>query len=561
VQVFHDPVQHSPLESAFRTGPTSATELHPNEAPPPDYYAANLRLLLTHVLELHRDLLEPATEGFARDLLAASSDAQRLFARLVSRKGPWFRIDKLVYGEVGDREGALAELAERDILAFGTDAPADALLRLLTSAERQTLFPEIGRRRRSDWIDACVTRHTDAAVRGRVGAVHPWVCLRHPERFELCQLLFFGDDHQDTSAFVLRDLGMTRYPDYELLRSHRMFATRNELASYLRLKRLRALSHRLAEHAGLATYLSDQLWVGDAPRHERRQRDRLLNRLGRHFERAGDVDAALSCYARSCSHPARERQVRMLDRLGDGHGAAKLLEGMRRAPRAAEEEDFAIRFGARRLGQRTRRPAPAQSVVGLAGAAPARIEDHAASLLTAAGGEAWHLENHLPMTLAGLAYWDVVLAPLKGVFVNPFQSGPLDLFWEDFAANRRGLIAARDAQLSRPGRFRAEILDTYSRHHGIANGLVRWRAWSPERLQCLLDCVAEEVLWRIARHVIRQPYRARNGFPDLVVIYGPGSYEFVEVKGPNDQLQPAQRIWLKTLSELGAPARVLKFTV
>lgn len=560
MQVSHDPVQYSPLESAFREGPTAVTELHPNEAPPPDYYAANVRLLLTHVLELHQDLLDPAIAGFAQDLLGASSDAQRLFARLVSRKGPWFRVDKLVYVEIGDLHAALAELAELGILAFGSDAPADALLRLLTSAERQTLFPEIARRRRDDWIDACVSRYPDALVRRRVGAAHPWVCLRDPERFELCQLLFFGDDHQDTSAFVLRDLGMVRYPTYEMLRSQRLFATREELAGYLRLKRQRALSHRLAEHADLATHLSDQLWVSDAPRHEQRQRDRLLNRLGQHFERAGDLDAALCCYARSRSHPARERRVRLLDRLGDRDGAAALLERMRRAPRAAEEEDFAIRFGARRLGQRARHPAPAQSVVGLAGSATPHIEEHAASLLAAAGGEAWHLENQLPMTLAGLAYWDVVLAPLKGVFVNPFQTGPLDLFWEDFAANRRELIAAQDARLSRPGRFRAELLENYARHHGIANGLVRWRAWSPERLRCLLDCVPADVLWRIARHVIRQPYRARNGFPDLVVIYGPGSYEFVEVKGPNDQLQPAQRVWLRTLSELGAPARVLKFT-
>lgn len=553
-------MQTYPLEPAFRAGATSTTELHPNEAPPPDYYAANLRTLLTHVLDLHLDLLGPEVASFARDLLAASPDAQRLFARLVSRKGPWFRTDKLVYAEVDDLESALAELAGLGLVTCGADAPADALLRLLTGAERQALFPGIARRRRDDWIDACVGRHPDAAVRERVRHGHPWVSLLNPERFDLCLLLFFGDDHQDTSAFVLRDLGMVRYPDYPLLRSQRMFATREELESYRRLRRQRSLSHRLSEHAGLAAHLSDQLWTSDAPRHEQRQRDRVLNRLGRHFERAGEFDAALSCYARSRSHPARERRVRLLHRLGDQEGAAALLERMRGAPRAAEEEDFALRFGARRLGHRVRQPVPKQSVVALDGGTPERIEDHAASLLAAAGGEAWHLENHLPMTLAGLAYWDVVLAPLKGVFVNPFQTGPLDLFWEDFADNRRGLIAAADAQLSQPGRFRAEVLENYARHHGVANGLVRWRAWPRERLQCLLDCIPEEVLWRIAGHVIRQPYRARNGFPDLVVIYGPGSYEFVEVKGPNDQLQPAQRVWLRTLAELGAPARVLKFT-
>ena len=43
------------------------------------------------------------------------------------------------------------------------------------------------------------------------------------------------------------------------------------------------------------------------------------------------------------------------------------------------------------------------------------------------------------------------------------------------------------------------------------------------------------------------------------MIYGPGSFEFVEVKGPTDQLQPGQRIWFEALEHLELPARVLKF--
>ena len=69
----------------------------------------------------------------------------------------------------------------------------------------------------------------------------------------------------------------------------------------------------------------------------------------------------------------------------------------------------------------------------------------------------------------------------------------------------------------------------------------------------------EPDLKEIARYVIQQPYRAKTGFPDLLVIYGNGSYEFVEVKGPTDALQPAQRIWLQVLGDIGSPARVLKF--
>ena len=46
--------------------------------------------------------------------------------------------------------------------------------------------------------------------------------------------------------------------------------------------------------------------------------------------------------------------------------------------------------------------------------------------------------------------------------------------------------------------------------------------------------------------------------PDLLVFYPDGRYELIEVKGPNDQLQPVQRLWFKQFEALEVPARVLK---
>ena len=44
----------------------------------------------------------------------------------------------------------------------------------------------------------------------------------------------------------------------------------------------------------------------------------------------------------------------------------------------------------------------------------------------------------------------------------------------------------------------------------------------------------------------------------LFICYGPDDFDFVEVKGPNDQLQPQQRAWFRVFDELKLPARVLK---
>lgn len=528
-------------------------ELQPDQPPPPDYYAENVRRLLSHVLDCHADLLRSGEVDYARTLLAASADAQRLFARLITRKGPWIRQDKLVYAEVGCLHAAVRELQQSGIITCNAAAPADFLLRLLVDGERRKLFPRVLTRGRENWITECVSRYPDEYIRRVLVRRHSWLSLHRSGRFAICQLLFFGDVHQDTSTFVLQDLGLIRYPEYALKRSDRMFAIKSELESYRRLGRLRALSHRLSEHAGLAQSLSAALWQPPASRHEQRQRDAVLNRLGAHFERSGRFDDALSCYARSRSHPARERRVRILNRLADTRGCSKLLEAMRENPVAAEEEDFARYFG------RRRRTPTQTTVLSLDGRRPDNIEAHAAMLLSDAGGEAWHLENQLPRMLAGLAYWEVIFAPLRGAFVNPFQSGPVDLFWPDFAAVRQKLLEQQDHAIAPAGSFQACLLANYDRYEGLANRLVSWRSWSRQRLELLLQHVPEAHLRDIAQHLIRQPYRARNGFPDLLVIYGAGSYEFVEVKGPTDSLQPAQRVWLRTLDAIGAPARVLKF--
>lgn len=529
-------------------------KLTAQQPPPPDYYAGNLRLMLEHVQAFHGDLLTAEEAGFVAVLLGLPSDPQRLYARLLSRKGPWIRIDRLRYREIGCLSRAIGALEKAGLVQVNEPAPADALLRLLTQAERRALFPAIPAAGRDPWIAECVTRHDDRWIRRRLTAHHPWISLTGRSPIGLCQLLFFGDERQDLSTFVLQDLGLFTFERYRLSRSERMFADRAELERTRLLARLNGLSHRLAELPGLAGWLADVLWLETRTRHEQRRKDRILNRLGQWFERAGELDAALGCYARSRSHPGRERRARILARLGDEAGSQALVRRIAASPRSAEEVDFARRFASR-----PRRGGFTSTEVPLAATPEVSIETHAAGLLGASGGAVFHLENHFPLGLAGLAFWELIFAEQPGAFVNPFQSAPLDLFWPDFAASRAQGIAARVAELSKPGAMAATLRSTHRAKHGVANRLVSWRHFSARVLETALANIPEEALLALARHVIRWPYRTRTGFPDLVVIYGPGSYEFVEVKGPTDQLQPAQRVWLKALEDLSQPARVLKF--
>jgi len=338
---------------------------------------------------------------------------------------------------------------------------------------------------------------------------------------------------------------------------------RAEIERYLECRRLGRWLHEDERSTAIAAAIRRRLWLPADSRPVARLRDRLLNRLGYLHERRGEFDEALESYALSSSHPARERRARLLRRLGDERGFTALVAAARRSPWSAEEEDYALRCaptGTR--GDREGKPIVTElglDPLDLEQGVCRYIEQHALSLLCADGAHGWHVENHLPLGLAGLLFWEEIFAPVPGAFSHPLQQGPRDLFWPDFAQVRAAAIEARGVALQDAGILRAELLRIHGQKTGIANRLVHWGVWTPEFLDGLLELRDTRGLLAIARHAIGDLQRARTGFPDLTVVGRDGELEFVEVKGPGDQLQPAQRTWLRTLARLDLPARVLKF--
>lgn len=545
--------------SAAADEPESDRLLKPRQPPPLDYYAGNVRYLLGEVARRSAELLDDDEAALVAAFQGASVAAQRLFARLLTRRGVWLREDSLKYPEVGDAGTALGELTVLGLIERLAPLPADALLRLLTKAELRALFPALGAAplrsaSKPEWIRFCIGRYPDEAIRRRVAPVHPWIGIAAQHAFDVCQVLFFGSGGGDLSTFVTQDLGLMRYERYALNARTRPFANREDLDRYLLCRRLSSWSKSLDDCPDLAPAVVALLTPQGRTRAEQRVRDRVLNRVGRWHERRGEMPAALASYAASTSHPARERRARILHKAGDEAAAAAVLTAMRRQPWCPAEEDFASRFPGRR-----RRGEPPITTLTLQGSVPARIEQHALALLTGNGGSGWHVENLLPLGLAGLAFWEEIFAPVAGMFSHPFQLGPQDLFWPDFARTRRAQLQAKLECLRRPGGFAAQARRTLAEKHGVTNHLVHWGVLHGGMLDCVLRNVPERRLVDLAAYVIENLERARSGFPDLLVVYGPGAWEVVEVKGPTDQLQGAQRVWLRELAAMEIPARVLRF--
>lgn len=525
--------------------------LTPNRAPPKDYYQNNCRALFRFTLDRYADLLPSAVMADIHAFLDADDDAQRLFARLLTRRGPNIRVDSLRYSEIADVESAISDLCARDLIKAMPFSRADLLLPLLKKVEITRGWPKLEKRlRKSELIERVVGTYTDWHIHQRVSTLCRWVTILRPDSWDLMRLLYFGRESQDWATFVLRDLGVTQYEPVTF--TSRQFADRKSLAIYLHYRELHRYTAHLGEHPRLAIHLLEMLRDGVDHRPTERKRNKAAIAIGKWCERAGLADLAVSAYDLVHAHPARERAVRVLAKLGRDCEVQQRLEQLRSAPLSEEELQFTERFGKRNAGFQ-----PSTTVVDIQHP-PEAVETQALGLLVADGGWGMHVESQLVSTLAGLIYWRAIFADVAGAFTNPFQLGPNDLYAPDFVQARQPVVQDIEAATVDDAEFVACLLETASQKWGVSNHLVSWRMIKQHSLTDIIDAIPVDHMRRLTHFYIRNLEQRRSGLPDLFVAYGPNEYEFVEVKGPNDQLQPGQRIWLRHLDRLGIPARVLK---
>ena len=536
--------------------------LTPDQPAPEDYYQNNVVLLLRFVREnfpalmhlMHGQDLRQQIDGY----LSAGDDAQRLFARLLTRKGPVYRQDKLQYREIHNLSAAVTELTHLHLVEQYQACAADQLLHKLTKAELLNLAPEfaraqIKRLRKPEIIDYFLGRYSDHTIRNKIATDYCWLSLAQPFVWWVVRLLYFGDRVQDWSAFVLQDLGMVRYERVELQEQYLNHPAR--FAAELQLRQLAALTHRVTQMPALNQPLLAALDTINPEQQDRmlqRRRDQILLQLGQLAERQQEYEQALLAYQRCQRHPARERQVRIYHKLDQADVGNQLLQQIKRSPWCGEERQFGLRFGKRNAGYQ-----PPTDVIEVSTTQPS-VEQQVIELLTEQGGWGTHVENSLLRSMTGLIYWPIIFADVSGAFTNPFQSGPNDLYYDDFVQARSELLAQHEAHLAQDEALHRFILQIAREKHPTANRLVNWGLFDETPIEDYLHAIKLADLRRICAYLIRNLNHMRTGLPDLFISYGPQHYELVEVKGPNDQLQPGQRVWLEQLQKMRVPCRVVK---
>jgi hypothetical protein len=538
----------------------TAPPQRPDGAP---YYLDHFRQVLEAVKQRYGFILDPAEHAHIRRIEALRKPAQMLYARLVNRKGPCFRLDRISYPEIPALEAAAVELTAQGLLVPCDTSLKAALRRKLygcfTLPELQASLTEHrlprpvrkgdllswleGWDESTPWLEGLLARHPVL----RLPACDPWPFLR---------FLFFGELRDNLSDFVTRELGfmVTERMDQERLRAQ--FATRQAATDAYRmaclynefrgmrdgqpaLDTLRWWQAQAIDRAALAAGVASF--------------DRLVDRLGKRLERAGAFVESLKLYATSPAAPARERRARLLIKDGCRQEAIGLLQAMAADPSDGEEAYVARQLLARlaktaRCSEARQYQQSSRQII---------LEDAEQSVETAtlqhyrrAGWQGVHSENWLWNAIFGLLLWDIIYDPDVGAFHSPLQFAPADLHDPGFYDRRQVQIEHRLAMLRDPAASFAMMAARHDEKAGIANPFVSWHEDLLTLVRIAIDRLPAIGLGAVLRRFAQDIKRRSRGFPDLF-LWTATEYRFVEVKSENDQLSSAQYQWLRFLEEAG----------
>ncbi|KAA3484083.1 fanconi-associated nuclease 1-like protein isoform X2 [Gossypium australe] len=212
-------------------------------------YQQNFCLLLKEVLTSSPHLFTKDEKKFIESFTSLSEDSQRLFVRLYTRKGPWFRLSTIMYPETCNPQQAVKELSATGYLYLFEDTTKlhddemKDLLSLLTVSELRDILCTLRKKcnqgsRKQNLIASLLSCYKGGScpVLQQLIWERTEICIRtSPEAESLfwrAERLFFLNGEQDLSAFLLVDLGIVKYPTYNCIILEQIFSNESDLLAY-----------------------------------------------------------------------------------------------------------------------------------------------------------------------------------------------------------------------------------------------------------------------------------------------------------------------------------------
>ena len=531
---------------------------------PTFYYHAHFLEMLDFVVERYEHVLADRHRRIVREFRQLTPDEQRLYVRLVNRKGQIFDVGKLNYPELGDLRPLLAALRAKGWLVSPRSEHYESMLRFLTRTDilETVMAIKSGVSRSLKKAEAVdfARRHVPAeAFLPRIPGDRI-VVQGHCREVRFLLYLYFGRLQDGLSQFTMRDLGLVRVNDSSGSYEPR-FAERAEAEAQFEIAEVsraadRATDAELRELAGRVADWSEPDFAGVA-----KARDALCHHLGRRLERAGHRSLALDVYRAGESTACSERVVRLLLGTDRKSEARAFLERCIAEPRNDEERLFAEDLYARRFDKKRTSTATdrlrAAEQIDLDESQMGAPERAAAAWFEARGQVAFRVENSLWRSLFGLLFWDELTAPADGGASSPFDFLPQSLVDGSFRDRNRVAVEGAYAAIAEPGALKRRLLKVGTLHYGKPNGVFRWRQQTLDALFALADHGDADGIQSMLDRFIDAYLDSRYGYPDLMLIDALG-IRFVEIKAEGDALRRNQLLRIEQLRAAGFRADVVR---
>lgn len=531
---------------------------------PTFYYHEHFLEMLAFVSTHYDALLAPEHRRLIAAFRELDVDEQRLYVRLVNRKGQVFDAAKLRYPELGPAAPLVESLAARGwIVRPGAEHYA-AVLRFLKRAEIVDVLSQltggVSRATKKAELVTLALDHVRAEDFIDRVATERIVVQGHCRAIRYLLFLFFGRLQDGLSQFTLRDLGLVRVNDSRGDYEPR-FAEREEAEAQFFLAE-QARDVERADAAGLAR-MADAAsnWALPGFASVARERDRVLFLLGKRLARDGDADRALQVFRLGESAECNERVARLLLANGETESAREFLEARIAAPRSDEElmvasDLYARKFGRKRTSTLTDRLREAERIE-LDESHMGAPERAVLAWFARCGVRGFRVENSLWRTLFGLLFWDELTGDDGEAGSSPFDFLPASVREGRFRERHATAVATLRTRLERPGALPRRLLEQSTRHYGTPNGVFRWRRETLDALFVLAQRGDSASILAMLDHLIDDYPGSRYGYPDLMLEDDDG-IRFVEVKTEGDALRRNQLLRLEQLERAGFRADILR---
>ena len=547
-------------QATYQVTLESTLQLHPT------YYLDNFNRLIEHAQTYYPDLLSTDETRWLQNYKRLSTPSQCLMVRLLSRKGCWFRSDKLDYDEIPNLPDALQELRASCFIALSDPKASHSLvitehelgLHLLTKPELVNVFPSL-KSSKSAKKDVLLELLTQQPFDNYEALTFNCIHVVDAEVIDVLLLLFFANTYQDLSQFVLSDLGLNTFENYPLSKQRRFFNSREQLNQLLSMRDVqRQYYEGDRKDCDVLEHLLQSLPCESEHRSIARKRSRLINDIARDLERLNQNEKAVHWFKQSSIPPSRERLARIYDKQGELDLMSDTVTKMQTNPSDVSELEVAVKLEQRLLrkqGQkvpRASKPICEQIRLEL-DLSQTRVELAVKQHFEAQGWEVYFSENSFLCGLFGLVFWDVIFSDVEGAFINRYQHRPLDLYHSDFQQKRELQINAIFQTISNLGID--HLLDVYDEKFGIANPFVHWNHFPKALVECSIHSVPRALLIDLFKVILSDLKLFRTGMPDLIAFKG-DQFHWIEVKGPGDKLQDNQWRWIKEFERLSVPFSV-----